>query len=31
MTSRKIVAIGWWENGRLKEWNRLPYETGPMD
>ena len=31
MTSRKIVAIWGGENGRLKEWNRLPYETGPMD
>lgn len=31
MTSRKIVAIWWWENGRLKDWERLPYETGPMD
>ena len=31
MTSRKIVAIGWWENGRLKNGERLPYETGPMD
>ena len=29
--SKKIVAIGWWENWRLKEWTRLPYETGPMD
>lgn len=31
MTRRKIVAIGWWENGRLKNWERLPYETWPMD
>lgn len=31
MTSRKIVAIWGGENGRVKEWNRLPYETGPMD
>ena len=29
--SRKIVAIGGWENWRIKEWVRLPYETGPMD
>lgn len=29
--SRKIVAIGGWENWRIKEWIRLPYETGPMD
>ena len=29
--SRKIVAIGGWENWRLKEWKRLPYETWPMD
>lgn len=29
--SRKIVAIGGGENGRLKEWKRLPYETWPMD
>lgn len=29
--SKKIVAIGWWENWRLKEWTRLPYETGLMD
>ena len=29
--SRKIVAIWWWENWRLKEWTRLPYETAPMD
>jgi len=31
MTSRKIVAIGGGENGRLKNGERLPYETGPMD
>ena len=31
MASRKIVAIGGWENWRLKNWERLPYETGPMD
>lgn len=33
MTSRKIVAIGGGENGRLKleDWTRKPYETGPMD
>lgn len=29
--SRKIVAIGGGENWRMKEWTRLPYETGPMD
>lgn len=31
MTSRKIVAIWGGETGRLKEWNRLPYETGSID
>ena len=31
MTSRKIVAIGGGENWRLKNWERLPYETWPMD
>jgi hypothetical protein len=29
--TRKIVAIGGGENGRMKEKTRLPYETGPMD
>ena len=31
MTSRKIVAIWWWENWRIKNWERLPYETGYID
>lgn len=29
--SKKIMAIWGWENGRIKEWERLPYETAPMD
>ena len=31
MNTRKIVAIGWGENWRIKEWKKLPYETGPID
>lgn len=31
MNTRKIVAIGWGENWRIKEWKKFPYETGPID